>query len=215
MAITAEQVKELRDRTGAGIMDCKKILTEAEGNMDKAIELLKQKGMAKAAKKAGRIAAEGLVEAYIHNGKYGALVEVNSETDFVANNPEFKAFVKDIAMHVAAAAPQYVKREDVPASIVEAEREAQKAKAVAEGKPEAIAEKIVEGRMDKFYSEICLLDQSFVKDPDKTVGQLLTELVARIGENIVIRRFVRFERGEGIEKKEENFAEEVMKQVNG
>ena len=152
MAITAEQVKELRDRTGAGIMDCKKILTEAEGNMDKAIELLKQKGMAKAAKKAGRIAAEGLVEAYIHNGKYGALVEVNSETDFVANNPEFKQFVKDIAMHVAAAAPQYVKREDVPASIVDAEKEAQKAKAVAEGKPEAIAERIVEGRMDKFFS---------------------------------------------------------------
>lgn len=128
MAITAEQVKELRDRTGAGIMDCKKILTEAEGNMEKAIELLKQKGMAKAAKKAGRIAAEGLVEAYIHNGKYGALVEVNSETDFVANNPEFKAFVKDVAMHIAAAAPQYVKREDVPASIVDAEKEAQKHK---------------------------------------------------------------------------------------
>ena len=213
MAITAEQVKELRDRTGAGIMDCKKILTEAEGNMDKAIELLKQKGMAKAAKKAGRIAAEGLVEAYIHNGKYGALVEVNSETDFVANNPEFKQFVKDIAMHVAAAAPQYVKREDVPASIVDAEKEAQKAKAVAEGKPEAIAERIVEGRMDKFFSEICLLDQPFVKDPDKTVGQLLTELISKIGENIVIRRFVRFERGEGIEKKEENFAEEVMKQI--
>ena len=125
MAITAEQVKELRDRTGAGIMDCKKILTEAEGNMDKAIELLKQKGMAKAAKKAGRIAAEGLVEAYIHNGKYGSLVEVNSETDFVANNDEFKSFVKDVAMHIAAAAPQYVKREDVPASIVEAERKAQ------------------------------------------------------------------------------------------
>jgi elongation factor Ts len=215
MAITAEQVKELRDRTGAGIMDCKKILTEAEGNMDKAIELLKQKGMAKAAKKAGRIAAEGLVEAYIHNGKYGALVEVNSETDFVATNDEFKSFVKDVAMHVAAAAPQYVKREDVPASIVDAEKKAQKEKAVAEGKPEAIAEKIVEGRMDKFYSEICLLDQPFVKDPDKTVGQLLTELVARIGENIVIRRFVRFERGEGIEKKEENFAEEVMKQIKG
>ena len=215
MAITAEQVKELRDRTGAGIMDCKKILTEAEGNMDKAIELLKQKGMAKAAKKAGRIAAEGLVEAYIHNGKYGALVEVNSETDFVANNEEFRTFVKDVAMHVAAAAPQYVKREEVPASVVEAERKAQKDKAIAEGKPEAIAEKIVEGRMDKFFSEICLLDQAFVKDPDKTVGQLLTELISRIGENIVIRRFVRFERGEGIEKKEENFAEEVMKQING
>ena len=215
MAITAEQVKELRDRTGAGIMDCKKILTEAEGNMDKAIALLKQKGMAKAAKKAGRVAAEGLVEAYIHNGKYGALVEVNSETDFVANNEEFRAFVKDVAMHVAAAAPQYVKREEVPASVVEAERKAQKDKAIAEGKPEAIAEKIVEGRMDKFFSEICLLDQAFVKDPDKTVGQLLTELISRIGENIVIRRFVRFERGEGIEKKEENFAEEVMKQING
>ena len=215
MAITAEQVKELRDRTGAGIMDCKKIITEAEGNMDKAIELLKQKGMAKAAKKAGRIAAEGLVEAYIHNGKYGSLVEVNSETDFVATNDEFKSFVKDIAMHVAAAAPQYVKREDVPASVVEAEKKSQMEKAMAEGKPEAIAEKIVEGRMNKFYSEICLLDQPFVKDPDKTVGQLLTELIAKIGENIVIRRFVRFERGEGIEKKEENFAEEVMKQING
>ena len=215
MAITAEQVKELRDRTGAGIMDCKKILTEAEGNMDKAIELLKQKGMAKAAKKAGRIAAEGLVESYIHNGKYGSLVEVNSETDFVATNDEFKQFVKDIAMHVAAAAPQYVKREDVPASVVEAEKKAQMQKAIEEGKPEAIAEKIVEGRMNKFYSEICLLDQPFVKDPDKTVGQLLTELIAKIGENIVIRRFVRYERGEGIEKKEENFAEEVMKQVNG
>ena len=215
MAITAEQVKELRDRTGAGIMDCKKILTEAEGNMDKAIELLKQKGMAKAAKKAGRIAAEGLVEAYIHNGKYGSLVEVNSETDFVATNDEFKSFVKDIAMHVAAAAPQYVKREDVPALVVEAEKKSQMEKAMAEGKPEAIAEKIVEGRMNKFYSEICLLDQPFVKDPDKTVGQLLTELIAKIGENIVIRRFVRFERGEGIEKKEENFAEEVMKQING
>ena len=215
MAITAEQVKELRDRTGAGIMDCKKILTEAEGNMDKAIELLKEKGMAKAAKKAGRIAAEGLVDAYIHNGKYGALVEVNSETDFVAKNEEFKTFVRDVAMHVAAAAPEYVRREDVPASIVEGEKEAQKQKDIAEGEPEAIAEKIVEGRMEKFYSEICLLDQPFVKDPDKTVGQILTELVARIGENIVIRRFVRFERGEGIEKKEENFAEEVMKQVNG
>ena len=215
MAITAEQVKELRDRTGAGIMDCKKILTQAEGDMEKAIQLLKEKGMAKAAKKAGRVAAEGLVEAYIHNGKYGALVEVNSETDFVATNDEFKQFVKDVAMHIAAAAPQYVKREDVPASIVNAEKEAQKQKALSEGKPEAIVEKIVEGRMDKFYSEICLLDQPFVKDPDKTVGQLLTELISKIGENIVIRRFVRYERGEGIEKKEENFAEEVMKQING
>ena len=215
MAITAEQVKELRDRTGAGIMDCKKILVETDGNIEKAIELLREKGIAKAAKKAGRVASEGLVEAYIHNGKYGALVEVNSETDFVSNNDDFKAFVKDIAMHIAAVAPKYVRREDVPAEVVEAEKATLKAQAINEGKPEAIAEKMVEGRMKKFYSEICLLDQPFVKDPDITVGELLTNLIAKIGENIVIRRFARFERGEGIEKEENNFAEEVMKQVNG
>lgn len=215
MAITAEQVKELRDRTGAGIMDCKKILVETDGNIEKAIELLREKGIAKAAKKAGRVASEGLVEAYIHNGKYGALVEVNSETDFVSNNDDFKAFVKDIAMHIAAVAPKYVRREDVPAEVVEAEKATLKAQAINEGKPEAIAEKMVEGRMKKFYSEICLLDQPFVKDPDITVGELLTNLIAKIGENIVIRRFARFERGEGIEKEETNFAEEVMKQVTG
>lgn len=212
---TTEDIVKLRKRTNCGMMDCKNALDACNGDLDKATEWLREKGMAKAAKKAGRVAAEGLVEAYIHNGKYGALVEVNSETDFVATNDEFKQFVKDIAMHIAAAAPQYVKREDVPASIVNAEKEAQKQKALSEGKPEAIVEKIVEGRMDKFYSEICLLDQPFVKDPDKTVGQLLTELISKIGENIVIRRFVRYERGEGIEKKEENFAEEVMKQING
>lgn len=141
MAITAEQVKELRDRTGAGIMDCKKILVETDGNIEKAIELLREKGIAKAAKKAGRVASEGLVEAYIHNGKYGALVEVNSETDFVSNNDDFKAFVKDIAMHIAAVAPKYVRREDVPAEVVEAEKATLKAQAINEGKPEAIAEK--------------------------------------------------------------------------
>jgi len=215
MAITAEQVKELRDRTSAGIMDCKKVLVETDGDMDKAIELLRERGIAKAAKKAGRVAAEGLVEAYIHNGKYGALVEVNSETDFVSNNEDFKAFVKDIAMHIAAVGPKYVKREDVPASIVEAERATLKAQALNEGKPEAVVEKMVEGRLNKFYEEICLLDQKFVKDPDITVNELLTNLIAKIGENIVIRRFARFERGEGIEKEETNFAEEVMKQVNG
>ena len=215
MAITAEQVKELRDRTNAGIMDCKKVLVETDGNIDKAIELLRERGIAKAAKKAGRVAAEGLVEAYIHNGKYGALVEVNSETDFVANNEEFKNFVKDIAMHIAAIGPKYVKREDVPATVVEAERETLKAQALNEGKPEAVVEKMVEGRLNKFYEEVCLLDQKFVKDSDITVGQLLTDLIAKIGENIVIRRFARFERGEGIEKEESNFAEEVMKQVNG
>ena len=215
MAITAEQVKELRDRTGAGIMDCKKMLVEADGDMEKAIELLRKKGIAKAAKKAGRTAAEGLVEAYIHNGKYGALVEVNSETDFVSNNDDFKQFVKDVAMHIAAAGPKYVSRNDVPAEIVEKERETLKAQAMEEGKTEAIAEKMVEGRLNKFFEEICLLDQKFVKDPDITVGELLTNLVAKIGENIVIRRFARFERGEGIEKEETNFAEEVMKQVKG
>lgn len=214
MAITAEQVKELRDRTGAGIMDCKKMLIEADGDMNKAIELLKERGIAKAAKKAGRVAAEGLVEAYIHNGKYGALVEVNSETDFVANNEDFKAFVKDVAMHVAAIGPQYVRREEVPAAIVEKEKEAIKAQALSEGKPEAVVERMVEGRLNKYFEEICLLDQKFVKDPDITVGELLTNLIAKIGENIVIRRFARFERGEGIEKEETNFAEEVMKQVN-
>ena len=215
MAITAEQVKELRDRTGAGIMDCKKMLVEAEGNMDKAIELLREKGIAKAAKKAGRVASEGLVDAYIHNGKYGALVEVNSETDFVANNEDFKAFVRDIAMHVAAIGPKYVSRDEVPATVVESEKATLRAQALNEGKSEAVVDKMVEGRLNKFFSEICLLDQPFVKDPDVTVGQLLTNFIAKIGENIVIRRFARFERGEGIEKEETNFAEEVMKQVNG
>lgn len=213
MAITAAQVKELREITNAGIMDCKKTLVETDGNIDKAIELLKERGIAKAAKKADRIASEGLVEAYIHNGKYGALVEVNSETDFVANNEEFKNFVKDIAMHIAAIGPKYVKRDEVPESVVNAEKEIIKTQALNEGKPEAVAERIVEGRINKFYSEICLLDQPFVKDSDKTVGEILTELIAKIGENIVIRRFSRFERGEGIEKKEENFAEEVMNQL--
>ena len=213
--VTAELVKELRDRTGAGIMDCKKVLVETDGNIDKAIELLRERGIAKAAKKASRIAAEGLVEAYIHGGKYGALVEVNSETDFVAKNEEFRTFVRDIAMHVVSSNPKYVSREEVPAEVVESEKEILKAQALNEGKPAAVVEKMVEGRINKFFEEICLLDQPFVKDPDKTVKEVLNEKIATIGENIVIRRFVRFERGEGIEKKQENFAEEVMKQING
>ena len=211
--VTAEQVKELRERTGAGIMDCKKVLVETDGNIEKAIELLREKGIAKAAKKAGRVAAEGLVEAYIHGGRIGAIVEVNSETDFVANNDTFKTFVKDIAMHVAAAGPKYVRIEEVPSDIVEAEKKILREQALQEGKPEAIVEKMLEGRIKKFYSEICLLEQAFIKNPDITVGQYLAETIATIGENIVIRRFARFERGEGIEKKEENFAEEVMKQA--
>ena len=213
--VTAEQVKELREMTGAGVMDCKKVLVETDGNMDKAVELLRERGIAKAAKKASRIAAEGLVEAYIHSGRYGALVELNSETDFVSKNEEFRTFVRDVAMHIVASNPKYVSRDEVPADVVEAEKEILRAQALNEGKPAAIVDKMVEGRINKFFEEVCLLDQPFVKDQDKTVQEVLNEKIAVIGENIVIIRFVRFERGEGIEKKKENFAEEVMKQVNG
>ncbi|MBQ8298814.1 MAG: translation elongation factor Ts [Clostridia bacterium] len=214
--ISAEQVRELREMTGAGMMECKKVLEEVNGDKEKATELLRERGVVKAAKKAGRIAAEGLVESYIHgDGRIGVLVEVNIETDFAAKNPEFREFVKDVAMQIAAAKPEYVRREEVPADVIEKEKEIMKAQAMNEGKPEAVAEKIVTGRIDKYYSEVCLLEQDFVKDPDKTVQQVLTEKISNIGENITIRRFVRFERGEGIQKKEENFAEEVMKQING
>ena len=214
--ITAEQVRELRELTGAGMMECKRVLEETNGDKEKASELLRERGVVKSAKKAGRIAAEGLVESYIHgDGRIGVLVEVNIETDFAAKNPEFREFVKDIAMQIAATKPEYVKREEVPAEVIEKEKEIIKAQALNEGKPEAAIEKIVTGRIDKFFAETCLLEQDFIKDPDKTVQQVLTEKIANIGENITIRRFVRFERGEGIAKKEENFAEEVMKQING
>ena len=213
--ITAEQVRELRELTGAGMMECKRVLEETNGDKEKASELLRERGVVKAAKKAGRIAAEGLVESYIHgDGRIGVLVEVNIETDFAAKNPEFREFVKDIAMQIAATKPEYVKREEVPAEVIEKEKEIIKAQALNEGKPEAAIEKIVTGRIDKFFAETCLLEQDFIKDPDKTVQQVLTEKIANIGENITIRRFVRFERGKGITKKEENFAEEVMKQIN-
>ena len=290
--VTASLVKELREKTGAGMMDCKKVLTETDGDMEKAIELLRERGIAKAAKKSGRVAAEGLVEAYIsEDGKVGAIVEVNSETDFVAKNEEFKTFVmnvakqvveknpkdvedllnqeatfeagktvnealvgkiatigenlsirrfarfeskgllesyihgdgkiavlinmakgdkevaKDLCMQIAAARPEYLNEQSVPAERVEKEKEILKAQTMNEGKPEAIAEKIVQGRIGKFFSEICLVDQAFVKNPDIKVSQLLKEKDAEIVE------FARFEKGEGIEKKEENFAEEVMKQL--
>ena len=290
--VTASQVKDLREKTGAGMMDCKKVLTETDGDMEKAIELLRERGIAKAAKKSGRVAAEGIVDAYIsEDGKVGAIVEVNSETDFVAKNEDFKNFVmnvakqvvekqpkdvedllaqdsievpgktvnevlvdkiatigenmnirrfvrfeseglvekyihgdgkiavlvnmskgtnevaKDVCMQIAAARPEYLNEESVPADRVEKEKEILKAQTMNEGKPEAIAEKIVEGRIGKFFSEICLVDQSFVKNPDIKVSQLLKEKDAEIVE------FARFEKGEGIEKVEENFAEEVMKQL--
>ncbi len=214
MQIPAGMVKELREKTGAGMMDCKKALTEADGNMERAIEILREKGLAAAAKKAGRIATEGVVESYIHaGGRIGVLVEVNCETDFVAKTDEFKSFVKDIAMQIAAAKPSYVKKDEVPAEEVEKERSILRTQAFNEGKPEHVVEKMVEGRLEKYFKEICLLEQPFIKDPDKSIDQLLKETIAKIGENISIRRFVRFELGEGLEKKQENFVEEVMAQI--
>jgi elongation factor Ts len=214
MAITATMVKELREKTGAGMMDCKKALTETNGDMEKAMEYLREKGIAKAAKKAGRIAAEGVVESYIHaGGRIGVLVEVNCETDFVAKTDDFKTFVKDVAMQIAAMNPKYVRSEDIPEEEVQKEREILRQQALQEGKPENIVDKMVEGRLKKHFQEICLLDQAYVKDPDKTIDQLLKETIAKLGENINIRRFVRYEMGEGLEKKEDNFVEEVMSQV--
>ncbi|KPU28187.1 elongation factor Ts [Caloranaerobacter sp. TR13] len=213
MAVTASMVKELRERTGAGMLDCKKALVEANGDLEKAVEILRKKGLSKAAKKAGRVAAEGIVDSYIHGGRIGVLVEVNSETDFVAKNEEFRQFVRDIAMQIAAQNPKYVSREEVPTEVIEKEKEILKQQALNEGKPEHIVEKMVEGRLEKFYKEVCLLEQPFIKDPDVTIKDLVTEKIAKIGENIKIRRFVRYEVGEGIEKKQENFAEEVAKQI--
>lgn len=209
--ITAALVKELRERTGAGMMDCKKALAATEGDMDKAIDFLREKGLAAAAKKAGRIAAEGLVESYIHGGgRIGVLVEVNCETDFVAKTDAFKSLVKDIAMHIAAANPSYLRREEVPAAELEHEKMVLSEQARNEGKPEKIIEKMVTGRIEKYYKEVCLLEQPFVKEPDKTISDLITESIAKIGENIAIRRFTRYQLGEGIEKKQEDFAAEVM-----
>ncbi|MCD1257788.1 translation elongation factor Ts [Paenibacillus athensensis] len=214
MAVTAAQVKELREKTGAGMLDCKKALEEANGDIAKAGELLREKGLAAAANKAGRIATEGAVESYIHaGGKVGVLVEINCETDFVGKTDQFKSFCRDIAMHIAAASPSYVRRDEVPAEALEKEKEILRNQALNEGKPEKIVDKMVEGRIGKYYEEYCLMEQPFVKDPDKTIEQLLNEKIATIGENISIRRFVRFALGEGLEKKQENFAEEVMSQV--
>jgi elongation factor Ts len=193
-------VKALREKTGAGMMDCKRALEETGGDMEKAVEYLREKGLAAAAKRAGRTAAEGVIESYIHlGGKLGVLVEVNCETDFVARTPEFQELARDIAMQVAAANPQYLTREDVPAEVLEKEKEILRAQALNEGKPEKVVDRIVEGRLEKFYSENCLLEQPFIKDPDKKVRDLLAEKIARIGENIVVRRFVRFQLGETLE----------------
>lgn len=212
---TASDVKALRDRTGAGMMDCKKALMENDGDIEKAVDYLREKGIAKAAKKAGRIAAEGLVDSYIHmGGRVGVLLEVNCETDFVARGAQFKELVHDIALHIAAANPTYLAKEDVPAEVLEKEKAILRAQAIEEGKPEKIIERMVEGRIKTFYDDNCLLCQKFVKDPSKTIEQLVVEATATIGEKIAVRRFVRYEMGEGLEKKNENFADEIAAQVS-
>lgn len=214
-AITAQMVKELREMTGAGMLECKKALEEKEGNLEEAVKHLREKGLAKAAKKSDRIAAEGIVASYVHGGRVGVIVEINSETDFVAKNAEFQEFAKDVAMQIAASSPKFVAREEVPTAELEQEKEILRNQALNEGKPANIVDKMVVGRVEKYYKEVCLLEQSFIKNPDITIQELLNEKIAKIGEKLSIRRFSRFEVGEGIEKKEENFAEEVAKQING
>ena len=214
MAFTAKDVQALREKTGVGMMDCKKALVETNGDMEKAIEFLREKGIATAVKRAGKIASEGIVETYVHmNGKIGVMVEVNCETDFVANSAKFHELAHDIALQIAAAKPLYVNKEEVPAAEVEHEKEILKAQALNEGKPAAIVDKMVEGRVQKFYKDVCLVEQDFVKDPSKTIGQLVTEAVGSNSKKINIRRFARFEMGEGLEKKSENFADEISAEV--
>lgn len=209
-AISANLVKELRERTGSGMMDCKNALAECGGDIEKAADYLREKGLAAAAKKAGRIAAEGLVESYIHGaGRIGVLIEVNCETDFVAKTDEFKSFVRDLAMQVAASKPEYVNKEDVPTDILDKEKAILRAQALNEGKPEKIVDKMVIGRVEKYYKDVCLMEQVFVKNTDLTVKQMLNEKVAKIGEKISIRRFVRYELGEGLEKRQNDLAAEV------
>lgn len=214
ITVTAAMVKELREKTGAGMMDCKKALLEKNGDMEAAVDFLREQGLAAAAKKSGRIAAEGVVESYIHmGGRIGVLVEVNCETDFVAKTDEFHELARDIAMHIAASKPEYVSREEIPAAVLDHERAIYRTIAENEGKPERIIEKIIEGRIDRYVKEICLLEQPFVKDTDKTINDLLNEKVSKIGEKISVRRFVRYERGEGMAKREDDFAAEVMAQM--
>ncbi|HXG51947.1 MAG TPA: translation elongation factor Ts [candidate division Zixibacteria bacterium] len=201
MEVSAATVKELREKTGAGIMDCKKALAESGGDLEKAVEYLRQKGLAAAAKKAANVAADGAIGAYVHpGGKIGVLVELNCQTDFVARTAEFQNLLKDIAMQIAAANPRYIRPEDVPAEEVESERAIYRRQALESGKPEKVVEKIVEGKLERFYSEVCLLEQAYIKDPDKKVSDVLAEAIARLGENIQVRRFARYHLGEGLQK---------------
>ncbi|MFA6054922.1 MAG: translation elongation factor Ts [Thermodesulfovibrionales bacterium] len=199
--ISAEMVKDLRDKTGVGMMECKKALTESNGDFEKAIDLLRQKGLATASKKAGRTASEGLIESYIHMGKIGTMIEVNCETDFVARTDDFKQLVKDIAMHIAAATPVYLSREDVPQDVLEREKEIYKVQVA--NKPSQVVEKIIEGKLEKFYTDFCLLDQIFIKDTDQKmkIKDLITEKIAKLGENIMIKRYARFQLGEALGQK--------------
>jgi elongation factor Ts len=210
MEITSAMVKELRDRTQAGLMDCKKALIAADGDMDRAVEILREKGLAASSKKAGRVAAEGMVDSYIHmGGKIGVLVEVNCETDFVAKTDKFKELCHDVALQIAASNPQFVSKEDVPQENIEKEREILRVQALNEGKPEKIVERMVEGRIEKYYKEVCLMEQPFVKNPDITVSDLVNEATLASGEKISIRRFVRYQCGEGIERKESDLQAEI------
>ena len=213
--VSAQMIKDLRERTGAGMSDCKKALTECAADIDKAIEYLRKKGIASAAKKATRVASEGTVVSYLHGSRIGVLVEVNCETDFVARNTDFVAFAKEIAMQVAAMSPQYVSQEEIPAAVLEKEKAIRLEQAKTSGKPEAVWGKIIDGQLAKWAKEICLLDQVWVKDPEgkKDIRSLLTDLVAKTGENVKIRRFVRFEVGEGLEKRSDDFVAEVQKQA--
>jgi elongation factor Ts len=209
--ITSEDVKNLREKTGAGMMDCKRALTECGGDFEKAVDYLRTKGLAAAQKKQARVAAEGLIGSYIHNGKIGVMVEVNCETDFVAKGPDFQTFVKDVAMHIAASDPKFVRSDEMDENFKNREAEIYAAQLREQGKPEAMISKIVEGKLKKLASEVCLMDQPFVREPEKTVSDLLNDLVLKLGEKIAIRRFVKFNLGEGIEKRKDNFAEEVAK----
>ncbi len=216
MSFTAQDVAKLRAQTGVGMMECKKALTDANGDFEQAVVLLRERGLKAVDKKQSRIASEGLVGSYIHmGGKIGVLVEVNCETDFVAKSDAFQNLVKDIAMQIAAANPKYVRPEEVDVNELEQEKEILKAQAVAEGKPAQVVEKMVEGRIKKYYEDFCLLNQPFVKDSSKTVNDILTEATLQIGEKISVRRFVRYSLGEGLEKRNDNLAEEVAKQMAG
>lgn len=199
MGISASMVKELRDKTNAGMMDCKEALTASDGNFDKAVDYLRKKGLSAATKRSSRAAKEGVITSYIHmQGKIGVMVEVNCETDFVAKTDDFRAMAKDVAMHVAALNPTYLKSEDVPEEVLEKEKDIYKTQALAEGKPEKILDRIIDGKLKKFYEEVCLLDQKFVKDTDVTIGTLVQNMIAKTGENVIIKRFARFQLGEDI-----------------